>query len=556
LDFALEHLMTVILAGLPPVGGYVSLVKVAFMLVLVIPWLMTLPWIHRDVARVRGSQARWTLTVIGGGVVGVAVWLLWPLYIVGLLVYLVLVAAVLAGYIVWRDARVGPGDKFLSVIRARGVLFRGKDVQVDVVQRVKIYDDRNVMIQPPDPETDSVLECETYNSVQEFLTNLLTRRASEADISPGSQQSAVVRFIIDGVLSVQPSLSLVDSDILIQALKPMAGLDPEERRRPQEGVLSLDFAGKQIEIGVTTTGSTGGQRMQFRAMHEAIRTKIDELGMTEGILKNVRAISNSKSGLLIVSGRVGSGVTSTLYSILRNIDAYTRRLVTVEAKPAADMENVTQTPYGDPKNLPKALVSVIRRDPDVIMVDACGDSETAKLIAEAAADKLVILGMGAVDAFTGLALWLKACGDAKAGMANLRGVLCQALVRNLCPACRQPYRPDPQLLAKANLTSSQIERFYRAPDSGRVDDEGEPITCPSCQETGYIGRTGVFELLEVTDEIKQLVVEKAQLAQIKAACRKNNMQYMQENALGKVIDGMTSIQEVIRVTQQGKKKKK
>ncbi|MBT3199981.1 MAG: Flp pilus assembly complex ATPase component TadA [Phycisphaerales bacterium] len=548
--------MTVILAALPSLGGYVSLVKVVFMLLFIVPWLMTLPWIHQDVARVRGSQTRWTLTVLGGGGLGVLIWLLVPAYFIGMVIYLVIVAAVLAGYVVWRDARVGPGDKLISVIRARGFMLRGKGVKIEVVQRVKIYDDRNVLIQPPDPETASVPECETYNSVQDFLVSMLTHRASEADISPGSQQSAVVRFIVDGVLSVQPSMSLIQSDILIQALKPISGLDPEERRRPQEGTLSIDFAGKQIEIGVTTTGSTGGQRMQFRAMHEAIRTKIDELGMTDKIAKSVRAMAQTKAGLVIVSGRVGSGVTSTLYSILRSMDAYTRRLVTIESKPAADMENVTQTAYGDPKKLVKALTAALRRDPDVIMIDACPDAETAGLIAQASASKLVILGLGAVDTFMGLALWIKACGEgSSAGMANLRGVLCQALIRNLCPACRQPYRPDPKLLAKANLTSSQIERFYKAPEGQQLDEEGEPVICPSCQGTGYIGRTGVFELLEMTDEIRQLVTEQAQLAQIKSACRKNNMQYLQENAIGKVIDGLTSIQEVIRVTQQGKKKK-
>ncbi|MCP4375629.1 MAG: Flp pilus assembly complex ATPase component, partial [bacterium] len=383
----------------------------------------------------------------------------------------------------------------------------------------------------------------------------LTRRASEADISPGSQQAAVVRFITDGVLCTQPSISLTDSDRLIQAIKSMSGLDPEERRRPQEGVLSLDFAGKQIEIGVTTTGSTGGQRMQFKAMHEALRTKIDDLGMTNTIKESVLAMSKCDSGLLIVSGRIGSGVTSTLYSIMRTMDAYTKSLVTLEAKASADIENITQSVYGDPKKLPEALTAVIRRDPDIIMVDACPDAQTAKLIVDASASKLVILGMGAVDAFTGLALWLKACGSEIDGMQNLRAVLCQLLIRNLCPACRKPYRPDQQLLAKANLTSSQIERFYKPPEPGQVDEDGNPIICPSCQGTGYIGRTGVFELLEANDDIRKLIAESAQLAQIKSACRKNNMHYLQENALQKVIDGLTSIQEVIRVTQQGKKKK-
>ncbi|MCP4375152.1 MAG: Flp pilus assembly complex ATPase component, partial [bacterium] len=323
--------MTGILAGLPPAGGYVSLVKVVFMLVMVTPWLMILPWIHTDVARVRGSQTQWFLTILCSGGIGFLVWLLLPVYLVGMAVYLVLLAASIAGYVVWRDARVGPGDKLISMIRTRGFMLRGKGVKVEVLHNMKIYDDRNVQIPPPDPASASVPECETYNLVQTFLTNMLTRRASEADISPGSQQAAVVRFITDGVLCTQPSISLTDSDMLIQAIKSMSGLDPEERRRPQEGVLSLDFAGKQIEIGVTTTGSTGGQRMQFKAMHEALRTKIDDLGMTNTIKESVLAMSKCDSGLLIVSGRIGSGVTSTLYSIMRTMDAYTKSLVTLEA---------------------------------------------------------------------------------------------------------------------------------------------------------------------------------------------------------------------------------
>jgi len=545
-----------ILAALPPLGGYASLLKAAFMVVLVTPLFMMLPWIYQDAGHVRGSRAGWSGMVMGIGAIGIAVWLVTPYYFIGLAVYLVLAAAPIAAYVVWRDGRVGPGEKFISVIRARGWMLKGKGAKIDIVHRVKIYDDRNRLIEPPDPVSASIPQCETYNRMQNFLADMLVKRASEADISPAREHAAAVRFVVDGVLSNQPSISMTDADMIIQYIKPMAGMDAEERRRPQEGLMSVDFAGKQIEIGVTTTGSTGGQRVQFRIMQEAVRTQIEELGMTGGVVAGLREMSHKDSGLIIVSGRVGSGVTSTLYSILRDQDAFIKQLVTLEAKTATDLENVTQNVYGDPKQLPKALTSVVRRDPDVIMVDKCPDPETAAIIMQTAESKLVLLGAGAVNTFDSLARWLKTCGDVAKGMANLHGVLCQVLIRNLCPACRKPYRPNPELLAKANLTAGQIERFYRPPEPGRVDDKGEPIICPACQETGYVGRTGVFELLEITDEIRQLVVGHASVAQIKAACRKNNMQYLQENALEKVIVGLTSIQEVIRVTQQGQKTQK
>jgi type II secretory ATPase GspE/PulE/Tfp pilus assembly ATPase PilB-like protein len=127
------------------------------------------------------------------------------------------------------------------------------------------------------------------------------------------------------------------------------------------------------------------------------------------------------------------------------------------------------------------------------------------------------------------------------------------LLRKLCPNCRESYVPNPEMLAKANLSGQRIERFYRPPTKPLTDEKGNPIGCVACQGTGYLGRTAVFELLEVTDEVRQLIVTGATLAQIKATCRKNRMLYLQEQALQRVIDGVTSVQELIRVSQADKK---
>jgi len=308
-----------------------------------------------------------------------------------------------------------------------------------------------------------------------------------------------------------------------------------------------------VDITITATGTTGGQRIQFRVTQEAIRTELDKLGMSTDVFQRTAKMVARSNGLVIVSGRPGSGVTSTLYSMLRRHDAFVKQLVTLEAKAATDLENVTQNVYGEPGKLVGALTAALRHDPDVVMVDRCDDPESAEVIRQGAARKLILLGMPAGDSFTALARWIKVCGDAASAMAILRGVLCQALVRKLCPACRESYRPDRQLLAKANIPAGGVEQFYCPPKPGRVDEKGKPIVCPTCQNTGYVGRTGVFELLEVTDEIRKLVAEQAPLSRIKGACRKNNMQYLQEVALQKVMEGITGIQEVIRVTQPPKK---
>jgi type II secretory ATPase GspE/PulE/Tfp pilus assembly ATPase PilB-like protein len=302
---------------------------------------------------------------------------------------------------------------------------------------------------------------------------------------------------------------------------------------------------------LSTAGTTGGQRMHFKVLQEVVRQKLDELGMSEDVLKSLREIGQAK-GLVLVSGRSGSGVTSTLYSLLRQHDAFMKQIVTLEAKPAVPLENITQTAYGDPERLPELLASALRRDPDVVMLDQCPDGPSAQLLLEAAAEKCILVGMEGEDSFVALAKWAKLCGSVPAAVEHLGAVSCQMLLRRLCTTCKEPYRPDPQVLAKANLPSN-IETFYRPPSQTPVDEKGRPIICTTCQGTGYFERTGVFELLAITPEMRQIISKGANLRDIKAAARKAKMLYLQEQALRKVMAGVTSIQEVLRVSQTAKK---
>jgi type II secretory ATPase GspE/PulE/Tfp pilus assembly ATPase PilB-like protein len=272
------------------------------------------------------------------------------------------------------------------------------------------------------------------------------------------------------------------------------------------------------------------------------------------MLQRLREISGRGQGLILVSGRPGTGVTSTLYSLLREQDAFIKQLVTLEQQVEVDLENITQNKYANAADLPGRLASALRLDPDVVMVDECENEKAAATINEAAQRILILLGVKAADTFQALAKWVKLAGPE--GMNSLQAVLCQVLVRKLCPECREAYTPDPSMLAKANLPSKKIERFYRPPTKPLTDEKGNEIVCHACRGTGYIGRTAVFELLEVTDEIRQLVATGQSVSQIKAACRKNKMLYLQEQALRKVIQGVTSVQEVVRVSQKPQKPQK
>ena len=544
--------MQEILADLPAGGGYLSVAKSVVLLVLTVPWLYVAPWVHKDAKRVRAPQQMWCMLVMGSGALGVLIWLVLPIYAIGLLAYLVLTGSALLAYVFYRNGRVGEDEKVLTGSHFASLLARQKRESVQAVTRVKLYGKDGKIRHPPDAETAEADEVKAYNLVQDLLYDAIWRRASDADLIP-TQTQMEARLLIDGVATKRPGIDIHDGEALIQYLKAIAELDPEDRRRPQKGAISVDLGSKRIDVQVATAGTTSGQRLQLRIVQEAVRTKLDELGMSADLLKRIREQTQTH-GILLVSAPPRSGLTSTLYSLLREHDAFMKQLVTMEAKVGIELENITQHAYGADADLAEALAPVLRRDPDVVMIDTCPDAATAEQILQAAKEKILLVGMIAGDSFSALAKWVKTCGSA-AAVQDLRGVLCQILLRKLCPRCREAYKPDPQLLAKANLPADKIDKFYRPASKPPLDEKGRPIVCATCQGTGYFERTAAFELLEMTDGIRKLVVGGSTIREIKAACRKNKMLYLQEQALRKVIAGETSVQEVLRVSQSLKKKK-
>jgi len=537
-------------------GGYFSIPKTVVMILLVLPWLYWAPWVEKDAKAVHAASGAWSLAVLIVGVLTLLIWLVQPFFIVGLLVYAMLTGGVLLAYVVHRNAMVEPAQRVLTAEHLKDVFSRGGGKQQSggqTVTKLKVYQSSGMVAMPP-AETASPELREAYNLAQNLLYDIVWRRASEADITPATQQ-ARIRFVVDGVAVERPPVGLNYSEGIIQYLKGVGGMDVEDRRRPQQGKLAVDLAGMQLELSLQTTGTTGGQRMRLRVLQEFVRTKLDTLGMDPEMLARVLELNQSGPGLIIVSGRPGSGVTSTLYSLLREHDAFVQQLETLEAKESIELENITQHIYGEPDRLAPMLSAALRSDPAVIMVDQCPDEAAAGMILGAAAEKTILLGMQAGDTFMALAKWAKLCGDAAVAVGPLRAVLCQVLLRKLCPNCRESYTPNPEVLAKANLSAGKVQKLYRSPTKPMMDEKQNPIACLTCQGSGYLDRTAVFELLEVTEEIRALISGGASLAQIKSACRKNRMLYLQEQALRRAIDGATSIQEMIRVWQPAEKKK-
>ncbi|NLW87709.1 MAG: Flp pilus assembly complex ATPase component TadA [Planctomycetes bacterium] len=540
------------LADIPQVGGYASAVKMFFVLLMMAPWLYVAPLVQQDAKRAHASPFTWSVVILSAGSLGLMLWLMIPVYIAGMAVYFVVVAASLASYVVYRNGRVDEDFRILTRRHISALLAKRSNApKIAPKPMLKLYGSHGKMIQPPGPDATTD-EIQAFNVAQKALYDLFWHRASEAAFVP-NQQEMTIRYMIDGVVSTQEPLSLEDGQLLINYVKPVAGLDLTELRRPQKGDMSADVGSKRIDISVATAGTTSGQQMQVRILQEIVRQNIEQLGMTQDVLDGIRE-QNRRPGIIIVSGRSGSGVTSTLYSLMREHDAFMKHLVTLEAKIAVPLENITQNVYGEPSKLHETLAPVLRRDPDILMVDSVGDVESARLLLSAASTKTILIGMHAEDTFTALARWVKICGDAHTACEHLNCVVCQRMLRKLCTTCRESYKPDPQMLAKANLPN-KIEQFYRVPVQQPVDEKGNPIICSTCHGTGYFERTAVFELLTMTDQLQSLIASGASLQEIKSAARKNKMLYMQEQALRKVMAGVTSIQEVLRTSQTSKASK-
>jgi len=294
-------------------------------------------------------------------------------------------------------------------------------------------------------------------------------------------------------------------------------------------------------VRAATAGQLGGEKMALRLLDkdEAL-LKLEGLGMSRKMEERVGQIAQQPHGLLIVSGPTGSGKTTTLYACLREIDAYQRNIVTLENPVEYHLDNISQRAIDVKSGLTfaESLRSTLRQDPDVIMVGEVRDHETAEIAMQAATTgHMVFTSLHATDTVSSLFRLINLGLESYMIATSVTAVLSQRLVRVLCEECKEPYKPKPEWLRKANLPPDKIDVFYKA------------VGCEACRGTGYRGRTGIFELMAVSDRIREILRERPSINAIKAEARKAGMLYLQEEGLKKVITGVTSITELLRVTK-------
>lgn len=531
-------------------GGYLAIWKVVIFLILFGLWAWVGQWLDKDAPLAQTNRTFWNNIYLGSGAAAILLWLTLPApFIVDMLLFVVIWLTVSITYVLHRNARVAREQRILTPEHIRYVLNR-ENKKGAVKQRMVFISANDNELPVPhrqDPEYPG------YVGAEELIFEFWRRRVSQAELIP-TGENYQLRYVIDGVAGMAGDRDRDETEQAISYLKAAAGLEVKDRRRPQNGTFSTQSGNRTAEWKLLTAGSTRGEQMRLERVEEVQTLRFKDLGLNPDQHERMEELLNKPSGIILACGTRGSGLTTTLYSMVRHHDAFIQNLHTLEIDPLMDLDNITQhiveNKGAGTTKAARQLQSVLRGDPDVVMVGFCDEPEMAQVGTRAAREgKKLYFGMNQPSMFHGLQAWLRMVGRSDLVAETLLGIICQRLIRKLCTECKQAYTPDAALLKKLNLPSTKIKQFYR-PGEVEYDKRGKPILCPSCQGTGYYGRTGVFETLIISDALRELIRQNAPVNAIRAQARKEKMLYLQEQALRKVIDCATSIQEVLRVTTE------
>jgi general secretion pathway protein E len=351
-----------------------------------------------------------------------------------------------------------------------------------------------------------------------------------------------VRYRIDGILREIAAPPIHLRAAIVSRVKIMAKLNIAERRLPQDGRIRLAVQGREFDLRVSTMPTLHGEGVVMRILDRAsLANDLDALGMSGDLLTRFLGILERPQGILLVTGPTGSGKTTTLYTSLMRLNSSERKLFTVEDPIEYQLDGVNQIQVKPQIGLTFAHVlrSVLRQDPDIIMVGEMRDLETAQIAVQAALTGHLVLSTLHTNSAAGTITRLLDMGvEDYLVTSTLNGVLAQRLVRKLCEHCREAYKPLPELARHLGLplADGDLPTLYR------------PRGCVQCQ-SGYRGRIGVFEFLPLSDAVRQLILERVTAQQIHRAGAEEGMRSMYEDGLAKAVQGITSIDEVLRVTR-------
>ena len=395
-------------------------------------------------------------------------------------------------------------------------------------------------------EPQDLLDAEDEAPIIRLVNSLMFRavkeRASDIHIEPFDKELSV-RYRIDGVMYEIMKLPKRAQASVSSRIKIMGKLDIAEKRIPQDGRITIKIAGKDIDIRLSTLPTSFGERLVMRLLDKSnVLVDLNDIGFSEKQLTTIRKIINRPNGIFLVTGPTGSGKTTTLYAALSKINTSDKNIITVEDPVEYQLQGVGQI-HVNPKvklTFASGLRSILRQDPDVIMVGEIRDLETAEIAIQASlTGHLVFSTLHTNDSASTITRLVDMGVEPFLVSSSLVAALAQRLIRVVCRECREAYVPDNAELLELGV---DLERFagktiYRAKG------------CETCWKTGYLGRSGIYELLTVNDKIRNLILKNADGSKIKKAAMQDGLLTLREHGAEKILSGVTTIEEVLRVTQ-------
>lgn len=534
------------------IGWWMAIVLVA--LYAAWGWLVS-SLLDKDARYFNLKHRTWNGVHMAAGVVGLAAFLFIPVPGVNVLGSVIVLVAPVLVYWKVRNQEVPESQRFrLSSDRLKERMEARKRARAARAALVEFTDSKGAKRHAPSREDPQFT---VHMMVEDLLVPALEARAARVELAVTPKGTAVTQ-VIDGITYKRDPLASEQAIGVVDYIKGLAGLDVEDRRRRQTGEFTMTGPNGRDVVHVTTAGSSSGLllRMDFN-LQQQVSKPFDGIGLLPSQIEALQQFAepHNRHGIILIGAPKGQGLSTTAYSLLNRHDAYTANIKTLEREVLLEIDGVDHVhwnPADHQQDYATNLQSILRRDPDIVLTDVVQDAETAKIVAEPGMEgPLIYVQQREGNIIDQIRSWVKLVGDVKKATRPLRAVLNQRLIRTLCPNCRQAYQPTPEQIKKLNLPANKVSQLYRA--SGKVQEKNRIENCPVCGGTGYLGQTGIYEVMIVDDEARKILAS-GDLKSALAHARRNKMIYLQEAALSKVVSGETSIEEVLRVTAPPKKK--
>lgn len=545
-------------------GWYLSLFRIIVCWLMFLLWVKTLDWMNRDGQLNNQNYRRWNLISLASFVAAFGLLFVFPWFWIDLLLIVIAYVVPVVLYVRQRNAPLTDDERVFTKNHIRFWLsekLKPLGIKIAVEPPGKKDKGPPVTLIAQGGATDTVNSANLILARQlpgflyarQLLADAIDRR-SEAVHLVYTQESVAVHFVVDGFPHAAEPRDRVSGDSLLEVMKMISALNKAERRAKQQGTFGVDYAGAKRTVRLVSQGTQTGERVVVELDDGGMKNKrLPDLGMSEKLLEPLREVLDRKNGLVILSSPPDGGLTTLLSGTLLSMDRFMRSFIAIEdaAVHKVDVENVIVKTYDTKQNETAAevLARAVRDYPDVlVMADMVDGSTGAALCKEAGDDRMAITTIRAKEAPEALLRVLMLKVPAKTLTPVVSAVVNQRLIRKLCSKCKEPDPLSPQIAQQLRMPADTT--FYRTPQPPAPGEKAPPV-CDECLGIGFRGRTAMFELLVITDPLREVLLSKQlNIDAVRQAARKSGLKTLQQSGIDLVVAGVTSYVELTRILKE------